>query len=303
MTGRLVNTVIGVAQGLANQLEGIAGVIFDGVVSVREQRREQVVLQQQIEGAFALAVEQQLEHLVEQPRRGNVVQQLGQLGDGCGAVWLDLEIQLGGEAHRAQHAHRVFLITLHRIADQAYPGIANVLQPIGVIMDIAGTDIVIQGVDGEITALGILLQGAVDVVPQQPTRLALQRLLASQVAFVVIGMAGAEGCHLDDLATKVDVGELESPADQSAIAEGGTDLLWRGAGGDVVILGVHFQQQIANAAAHRKGLIAGLLEALDHRHRVAADLAALQRVLAGRNNSGRGTPMGGSPEGRGYLFQ
>src|SRR5690606_27072930 len=55
----LVNAVIGVAQGLANQLEGIAGVIFDGVVSVREQRREQVVLQQQIEGAFALAVEQQ----------------------------------------------------------------------------------------------------------------------------------------------------------------------------------------------------------------------------------------------------
>src|SRR5690606_5124033 len=116
-------------------------------------------------------------------------------------------------------------------------------------------------------------------------------------------MAGAEGRHLDDLATEVDVGELEPAADQSTVAEGRPDLFRRGAGGDVVILGVHFQQQVAYATAHGKGLVAGLLQAFDHGHRIAADLAALQGMLAGRNNGGRGAPVGWTPERRGYFLQ
>src|SRR5690606_41374087 len=56
--------------------------LVDGLVGIREQGGEQVIFQQQIESAFTLPAEEQLEHFIEQAGRRNVIQQLRQLGDG-----------------------------------------------------------------------------------------------------------------------------------------------------------------------------------------------------------------------------
>lgn len=152
-------------------------------------------------------------------------------------MFFDAEIQLGGETHGPQHPHRVFLVTLLGIADQADQAIANVVHAVGVIEDALAHRVVIQGVDGEVAALRVFFQGAVDVIAQDASALVARRLVAVFV-FVVLRMVGAEGRHLDDLATEVDMHQLETSPDDPRIAELGAYLLGRGAGGDVEILGV-----------------------------------------------------------------
>ena len=89
-------------------------------------------------------------------------------------------------------------------------------------------------------------------------------------------MVGAEGGDFDDLAAEVHVDELEAPADHACVAKLGADLFRGRTGGDVVILGIELQQQIAHTATHDIGLVAGLLQALDHAHRMTADLVAMR---------------------------
>ena len=121
------------ARGLADQLAGVVGVGLQCLGAGREQRREQFVLDQQLESALGPAGEEQLEHLVEQARRRDFPQQRGQPANRRGAVLFDLEVELGGETYRPQHPHRVFQITLLRIADQADQAIADVVNAIGVV--------------------------------------------------------------------------------------------------------------------------------------------------------------------------
>ena len=81
--------------------------------------------------------------------------------------------------------------------------------------------------------------------------------------------AGAEGRHLEDLAAlEVHVRQPEAPADEPAVAEQAAHLIGRGAGGDVEVLGLAADEQVAHAPAHQVGLVAALLEAQHHAHRV-----------------------------------
>ena len=93
-------------------------------------------------------------------------------------------------------------------------------------------------------------------------------------------MIGAESGDLNDLATKVDVYQLEASADDARITEFRTHLFRRGAGGDVKVFGGHVEQHVAYTAANQVSLITGVLQTLDNVDRVTAELGTLQRVLA-----------------------
>ncbi|MCY1406870.1 hypothetical protein D9M71_221500 [compost metagenome] len=198
--------------------------------------------------------------------------------DRLGAVLLDLEVELRREAHRPQHAHRVFEVTLLGRADQAHQAVADVAHAAGVVEDAFVGDVEVQRVDGEVAALGVIFQGAVDVVAEDASGLVARRLAAVAV-LVVLRMVGAEGGDLDDLAAEMHMHQLEAAADHPRIAEFGADLLGRGAGGHVEILRRDAEQRVAHAAADDVGQVAGLLQALHHVHRVAAELLAPQRML------------------------
>ncbi len=104
------------------------------------------------------------------------------------------------------------------------------------------------------------------------------------VIIILFGMVRAEGGDLDDLASEMHMYQLEASTDHARIAELGADLFGRCAGGDVVILGVELQQQVAHAATHDISLVTGLLQPFDHAHCVTTDLVALQGMLpAGQN--------------------
>ena len=258
---------------------GVGRVVFQGFGAGREQRIEQLQVHQHLEGVGGMAGEEQLEHFLEQACRGDFPQHRRQFADRRGGVLLDPEVQLGGETHRSQHAHRIFLVALARIADQAHQVVANVVDAIGIVEDAFADRVVVQGIDGEVAALRVILQGAVDVVPQDSPAFVARGLVAVLFVFV-LRVIGAEGRHLDDFAAEVDVHQLEPPANDPRIAELGPDLFRRGAGGDVEILGRDVEQHVAHAATHQVGLVAGVLQAFDDIDRIPAELGALQRMLA-----------------------
>jgi len=150
---------------------------------------------------------------------------------------------------------------------------------VGVIENALTDRIVIQSVDGEVAALRVFFQGAVDVVAQNPPALVARRLVAVLVVFID-RVIGAEGRDFDDFATEMNVHQFEAATDDPRIAEFGPDLLGGSAGGDVEILGRDTQEHVSHATADQIGLVTGALQAFDDIHRIAAELPLLQRMLA-----------------------
>ena len=168
---------------------------------------------------------------------------------------------------------------------------------VGVIEDALAADIEIQRIDGEVATLGIVFQAAIDVVTQDASAL-VPRGQMTVFLVVTLGVVGAERGHFDDLAAEVHMRQLEAAANHPGIAELGAHLFRRGAGGDVVVLGLHAEQHVAHATTDQVGLVTGVLQALHHIHRIAAELRPLQGVLAATQNLGGAAWMGFALQGR-----
>lgn len=121
------------------------------------------------------------------------------------------------------------------IADQADQAIADVVYAVGVIEDAFADRIVIQGIDGEVAALRVFFQRAVDVVAQDAPALVAGRLVAVFL-FIALRVIGPESRHFDDFAAEMDMDQLEAPANDPGVAKLGPYLFRRGAGGNVEIL-------------------------------------------------------------------
>ena len=68
---------------------------------------------------------------------------------------VDLQAELGGEAHGAQHAHRIFAVAGARLADHAQGFLLEVADAAVIVDDRLGRRIVIQCIGGEVAARGI----------------------------------------------------------------------------------------------------------------------------------------------------
>ena len=158
----LLDAQVGIGQRVADQRAGILGVALQRGGAGGEQRRKQVVFEQQLEGP--LAAEEQLERLVEQAGRGDAVEQLGQVGDGP-ALWRSIS-KSSLAAKRTARSMRTGLVALLGIADQANQAIADVVHAAGVVEDALAGRVVVQRIDGEVPALGVVLERAIDVVAQ-----------------------------------------------------------------------------------------------------------------------------------------
>ena len=231
---------------------------------------------QALEAGHRMPGQEQLEHLLEQARRGGLAQQRRQPRQRLRGGRLDAEVQLGRQPHRAQHPHRILAVARFRVADQAHRARLHVLVAADVVAYREILDRVVQRVAGEIATDRIVLDAAVDVVAHQPPVLHLA------VAAAVVAV-GAEGGHLDDLAAVDHVGQAEAAADQPAVAEQALDLLGRGVGGHVEILRMHAQQQVAYRPADQVGAKAGLAQPVQHPQRVGTDVLARKDVLLAWN--------------------
>ena len=95
----------------------------------------------------------------------------------------------------------------------------------------------------------------------------------------VVAAVAAEGGHFQQVLAEHHVHDLEAAADDEGAPEQALDLLGRGVGGDVEVLGLHAQQQVAHGAAHHEGLEACLLQGLGHPDRIRRDVLRVDLVL------------------------
>jgi len=173
-------------------------------------------------------------------RRRNFLQQRRQTRDRLRGLRADFHVQLGGETHGAQHTHRVFAVARLWVTNQADNAVFKVTQAAGVITHGEVGHAVIQAVDGEVAALGVIFDGAEDVVAQQH---AVDGLLGRVFVFdfFLLLVVTTEGGDLDDFRPKHHVRQTEAAAHQTAVAEQFAYLLRRGVGGDVEVFRFLFQ--------------------------------------------------------------
>jgi hypothetical protein len=107
--------------------------------------------------------------------------------------------------------------------------------------------IIEQRIDGEVAARRILRLITPDVVAQQATVLILDACTGTG-----INGGATEGRHLDHVAAAQYVDDFETPADHPRTAENTAHFLGRGIGGDVEILGIAAENQVAHRAADDK---------------------------------------------------
>src|SRR3546814_157041 len=82
------------------------------------------------------------------------------------------------------------------------------------------------------------------------------------------------------------------------------DLFRRGAGGDVEVLGMAADHQVAHGAADQESLVAALAQAVEHAQRIGTDVLARNRMLVPRDDpQGHGGGTGGFGEGLGRHRQ
>ena len=242
---------------------------IEEVADDRQQAAQRADLAQDLEAVEGVAAAQQPQDLLQHARRGaahEVVRRLAHRRERLGG---DGEAQARGELGGAQDAHRVLAEAHARVADRADQPRLQVAQAVAVVEDRVARRVEEQRVDGEVAAQRVLLRRAELVVARD------QHVLA----FVGRLRRAAERRALQDLgvAVEVQVGELEAPADDAAVArEDALDLLRPGLRRDVVVLGRAAEEQVAHAAANEVGLEARLDQALGGADRVLVEQRQVQ---------------------------
>ncbi|MNZ99873.1 hypothetical protein D3C78_1192150 [compost metagenome] len=128
-----------------------------------------------------------------------------------------MHVQLGGETHGAQHAHRIFAVARFRITNQTNHALFQILYAAHEITHRKIGHAVVKAVDGEIATLGVFFDRTKNVVAQQHAVLAALRggTIRWRARFVMT----TERRHFDDFWAKHDVSETESTAYQAAVTE------------------------------------------------------------------------------------
>src|SRR5690606_28030979 len=102
-------------------------------------------------------------------------------------------------------------------------------------------------------------------------------------SFLAARLGGStEGGGFDDFLSEDPVHELEAAADDAGAPEQGADLLRRCIGGDVEILGLESDEEIAASAADDIGVVALLVQYFADFDGVARDVAPIDAVLVAR---------------------
>ena len=115
-------------------------------------------------------------------------------------------------------------------------------------------DVVVERIAGEVAAPHVLVDASVDIVPNNAAL-----VIMSVIVIRVIGSC-SKCRNFNNLPTKTNVGQPESPADQATIGEQSPNLIRCRIGGNVKILGMQHQHCIAHTPAHQERLVSRLVQ-------------------------------------------
>ena len=89
-----------------------------------------MVLPQLLEAPYGMPVDEELQHLLEEPCRRNLVKEMGERVDGLVGPLGDGHSELRGKAHGAEHPHRILVVAGVRIADDVDAPLAHVAETV-----------------------------------------------------------------------------------------------------------------------------------------------------------------------------
>ncbi len=271
----LAHTKIGVGERELD--ESLAERLLQDHVDQRQEAVREAVRAQASERLDRVARKQELLHFVEEPRRGHVLHQRRELRDRRRRLRMDRDVEFRGEPHGPQHPHRILAQAGHRRADHFQLARADVGHAADVIPHFLLGRVEVQRVDREVAPRRVLHLRAIHVVRQQP---------AVFVGCVVAGLRGAKRRDFDGFGAGMDVHEPKTASDDEGTAEERLHLLGPGVGGDVEILGLDAEQEIAHCAADDEGLEPGLVQAPRDVERPARQLMPADRVVGGAVDPG-----------------
>jgi len=242
----------------------------------RDDKFEQSQFFHQHERVRGLGLAERFVSLVDQTRDGG----LGEVGamalDGGAGGGLDFEAELGGEAHGAHHAHGILAHPHLGIADSANQPSLEIVDAAGKIDHVKSLRAIEKRVDGEVAAKRVFLRRAEGVVEAN-----------ERVVSISDGLGQlAESCHLDILAAEENVNQAKAAANQARVAEQFADLLRMGRGGDVEVLGLAREHQVAHTAADEVRLEARTGEAIEDLEDVGVDVVARDGMLGAGQYAG-----------------
>ncbi len=205
-----------------------------------------------------MARQQQLQHVVIQASSRYVGQQRQHACDRLFRFGIDGEFKLCRKPGGTQHAHRVFAVAGFGVTDHHHTLFANVVQAAHEIMQRFIVRVVVKRVHGEIAPHRIVLARSEHVVPRETAMLVSARLVfigRSASISACVGMAAAVGGHFDRLVTEHDVNDAKAPANDACTAEDRPNLLGSRVGGDVEVLRVLGQQQVAHGTPDNERIV------------------------------------------------
>ena len=116
----------------------------------------QTLLPQREHAIVRVTGEEQFQHLIEEPRRRNVRKERHERQDRLTRSRIDFEAAARRESHGAQHANRIFAITLKGVADHAQASPFQIRDAVVVIPDLLRLRIIEERVHREV-ATGCVL--------------------------------------------------------------------------------------------------------------------------------------------------
>ena len=173
----------------------------------------------------------------------------------------DLEIERGRVFHRPDHPNRVLGEDFLEGDEGLDPALLDIPHAADVVDESLVVRAVVEGVEGEVPAQHVLLDGAELVV-----RLRVE---------------GPEGGNLDDLFPEVDVDEPEAFADDPRVPEEALELPRVGVGDDVEVFRLFPDEEIPDRAADDVDAVARGLEPHGDPDRVGIDIRAFDVMFLG----------------------
>ena len=253
--------------------EALAQRLLQDHVEQRKQPPVQADVAQLPQACARVPREQELQHLVEKPRRRHPLHERREAADRLPGIGVQRQAELGREPHRPEHPHRVFAVARLGLSDHAQHALLEIGEPAVEVDHLLGGRIEVQRVDGEVAAPRVLFQRPEHVVAQNPAVLVLLR---------GAGVGAAERRHLHRIGAEHHVHQAKAPADDEGAPEERADLLRARVGGDVEVLRRDAEEQVAHRASHDIGREAGLAQGRAHLGCRQADRGAGEAVAFAR---------------------
>jgi len=190
-------------------------------------------------------------------------------------IRMNPQAQFRGEPHGAQHAHRIFSIALLRVPDHANHAALQILDTTDVIQHREITHVVVECIDREIPPLHVLLDGAVDVVAEDPSLV----IEAARLVVRILVVQTAERRHFNDLAPKVHVRKPESAADEPTISEQRLHVFRARVRRDIEVLGLATKEQVADTTANQTGPIAAIFQPVENLECIGTDVRPADAMI------------------------